>query len=150
MNVQMSSLELQWRDRGGGNGRTMRRYLDFVVDEQSLFQLIRADLIGRLGWLSADYDRSSIAQLLLQAPPDLKSGRYLLYICPECGDISCGAVTIAIEETSSHFVWRNFGYENDYEDTIHSYDRYASIGPFYFDKLSYGRILKTYSKQISD
>lgn len=148
MNVQLSSLELQWRDRSGCNEPTARCYLDFVIDERSLLQSLRVNLVGSLGWLSSDYEHNLIAQLLLQTPSNLKSGRYILYVCPECGDINCGAVTIAIEETSSHFVWLNFGYENDYEDVIYSLNRYASIGPFYFDKLDYKRAFNTHLNQF--
>lgn len=147
MTVKTSHLELQWRDRAGVNGRTARCYIDFVVDGKSLFQLIQADLIGRLGWLSPTAEQESIFRLLLKLPPDLKNERYLLYICPECGDISCGAVTIAIEETPEYFIWRDFGYENDYEDSIHSLEQFSSISAFYFEKHQYQQVFQTYARQ---
>ena len=56
-----------------------------------------------------------VDRLLLQAPPDLPSRRHSLYICPECGDLSCGTVSAAIERIGDLVSWRDFGYENDYD-----------------------------------
>jgi len=48
-------LELAWRDRqlDGPPGRTPRRFLDFCVDGQSLYEAIGEDLISCLGWFAA-------------------------------------------------------------------------------------------------
>jgi len=47
-------LELAWRDRQlDGAPRTPRRFLDFCVDGQSLYEAIGEDLISCLGWFAA-------------------------------------------------------------------------------------------------
>jgi hypothetical protein len=129
-------------------GATARRYLDFIVDNRSLFKMISGDLIGRLGWGVSEDNRDSVGVLLLKKPPDLPNGRCLLYVCPECGDIGCGALTIKIEKTSEHFVWKEFGYENNYDDGMPLLEEYKHIGPFFFDKNQYSQALSDYLKLV--
>jgi hypothetical protein len=95
-------------------------WLDFVVDGHSLGEAFAAigegytsgDLIGCLGWANnKDYERSLVRQLLVEQPPELESGRYLLYVCPECGDIGCGAVTVVITDDNDQIGWERFRYE---------------------------------------
>jgi hypothetical protein len=38
-----------------------------------------------------------------------------MYVCAECGDLGCGAVTAAVEVGDDKVVWRDFGYQNNYE-----------------------------------
>src|SRR5262245_13343238 len=87
MGNKISKLEMAWRHRAGGGGATARRYLDFIVDGKSLFEMISGDLIGRLGWGTSETDKESVNILLLEKQPDISNGRCLLYVCPECGDI---------------------------------------------------------------
>ena len=35
-----------------------------------------------------------IAELLRKAPASLPSGRTPSYVCPECGDVGCGAIAV--------------------------------------------------------
>jgi hypothetical protein len=143
-----SKLELGWSQRAGGGGATARRYLDFIVDGQSLFEIISSELIGRLGWGRSETDKESVNILLLKKQPDLPNGRCLLYVCPECGDIGCGAITIKIEKTAEHFVWKEFGYENNYDDRMPLLEEYKHIGPFFFEKHQYWKVLNEYMKSI--
>src|SRR5262245_36752005 len=145
-----SKLELIWNQRPGGGGATARRYLDFIVDNHSLFEMIFDDLIGRLGWGTNEIERDAIDILLLKKPPDLPDGRCLLYVCPECGDIGCGALTVKIERTREHFVWKEFGYENNYYDRMPLLEEYKHIGPFFFDKDQYFQALSDYLKSVKD
>src|SRR4026208_1110056 len=98
MNTVLSRLELAWRIRQGAETRKHRDYLDFVIDGRSLGDLLGAaqsDLIGRLGWGDLrGYDYQFKRQLLLESPSELETGRQLLYVCPECGDVGCGAITV--------------------------------------------------------
>lgn len=144
MDNKTSILEIAWKQRAGGGGATARRYLDFIVDGQSMFEMISGDLIGRLGWGTNEIDKESVNILLLKKPPDLPNGRCPLYVCPECGDIGCGAITIKIEKTAEHFVWKEFGYENNYDDRILLLEEHKHIGPFFFDKDQYWQVLNDY------
>jgi hypothetical protein len=106
--------------------------------------MISDDLIGRLGWGANEIERDAIDILLLKKPPDLPDGRRLLYVCPECGDIGCGALTVKIEKTNEHFVWKGFGYENNYDGRMPLLEEYKHIGPFFFDKHQYFQVLNNY------
>ena len=112
----ISSLELAWKVRDGGGGRARRDYLDFVVDGQSLGALVGGDLVSCLGWMIPNENDAALRRLLLDAPADLPNERRILYVCPECGDIGCGAITLQVDREGEFVTWRNFGYENNYEE----------------------------------
>jgi hypothetical protein len=53
VSMSTSKLELRWRVRSGGGGRTERRYLDFLVDGISLYdRLVVGDQVGPQGSLT--------------------------------------------------------------------------------------------------
>jgi hypothetical protein len=142
------TLQLKPRKRGGGGGKTAREYLDFVVSGDSLRDRLGAaagDLIGCLGWGVPEYHQVAVEQLLLERPTELASGRHMLYVCPECGDIGCGAITGVITREGEDIVWRDFGYENDYDEGISRREDLASLGPFYFDAGQYSAVLRSAS-----
>jgi hypothetical protein len=89
-------LELRWRERDVGAMETPRRFLDFVVDGDSLYDLLGRDNITPLGWGTPQQQRDAFLQLLGEAPPTVED-RTALYVCAECGDLYCGAVTATIE-----------------------------------------------------
>lgn len=138
MTENFSSLELVWRVRSGGAGRTQRDYLDFVVDRRSLYDLLKpGDNIGCLGWLPPDAEKIIMERLLAERLSELGNDRYSIYICAECGDIGCGAITVQIEKTQAGFIWKSFGYENDYDKSLPDVESYRDIGPFHFRKAEY-------------
>src|SRR4051812_35677270 len=117
-NPETSKLRLEKKRREGGNGKTQRDYLDFVIDDKPLFEEIRGDLISCLGWFIPEQNIKAIERLLLKEPADFVNNRRSLYVCPECGDLGCGAVSIVIEQIGDKIVWRDFGYQNNYEDEV--------------------------------
>jgi len=142
--MNTSSLELRWRGRPGGGGRTERRYLDFVVDGISLYDRLGVgDQVTALGCWSVDSERAYIQQLL--SP----SGRVPLYVCAECGDLGCGAVTALVERTGEGFVWRDFAFENNYDAATTDSDSYRAIGPFMFNKTEYWQVLNERAATLS-
>ena len=38
------------------------------------------------------------------------------YVCAECADLGCGAITVVIERGDGTVSWRDWGYQNNYED----------------------------------
>lgn len=111
--MRLSTFELDWRLRKGGRHTTERRYLDFVVDGHSLVDSVQpGDIIGCLGWGAKESERQSIEQLMLKAKSRLGDGRVPIYVCPECGDLGCGAVIARIERTPMGFRWADFGFED--------------------------------------
>ena len=101
-------LSLAWCDRrlDGVSGRTPKRFLDFQVDGRSLYELIGDDRISCLGWFAPDADEQAAQRLLLNEQPDL-DGRTAIYVCPECGDIYCDAITVVVEREAGDMVWRD-------------------------------------------
>ncbi|MBK8414551.1 MAG: hypothetical protein IPL22_08630 [Bacteroidetes bacterium] len=73
--------------------------------------------------------------------PELETGRTSFYVCPECGDIGCGAITAKIEITENRVIWKEFGYENNY--SAPQLDNYKSIPHLEFDKTEY---IETFEK----
>ena len=133
----MSSLELELAERRNG-----RRYLDFVVDGQSLFDLIgyRFDTVSCLAlWPNMAETHKALARLLLSEPADFPNNRRSLYVCGECGGLDCGAVSILIDEQQDAISWHSFGYENDWEDKLEIFE---GLGPFAFSKSQYTETLE--------
>ena len=139
MEPKLSKIELNWETREGGKGRTKRDYLDIVIDGESLSKLVGGDLVSCLGWLPGE-NELAVRRLLLEEPADFPNERRSLYVCPECGDIGCGAVTVAIEKRDNSIIWRDFGFENTVEDTVDT--RFNAVGPYVFEPVEYESVLK--------
>ena len=65
----------------------------------------------------------------------------MLYICPECADIGCGAVTLSVQREAGAIIWKEFGIENNYEDVVHT-EGFEDIGPFTFDGRQYHKLFE--------
>jgi hypothetical protein len=142
-----STLDVVWTTRSGGGGRRERRYLDFVIDGVTLSSRLNADFISPFGWLDADEQEASIDRLLRKSPPDMPQARTTLYVCPECGDIGCGAVTLSVQRGDGIIIWKNFGVQNNYEDVVHT-DGLEDIGPFTFDGRQYHELFERVRRLI--
>ena len=101
-------LSLEWKKRPGGLGRTKREFLGFVVDGQSLSTVIGevvGDQISCLGWFLPEENAKAVRRLLLEETADLPNDRRSVYVCPECGDLGCGAVSVVIEAAGDQIIW---------------------------------------------
>ena len=159
--LTISRFELRWARRNGGPVelpqefvdlesygpfyQTSRSFLDFVIDGQSLTELVHSDYVSALGWGDIEEQKKAILRLLLSAPSDLPNNRRSILVCPECGDIGCGALTAVIEEADGAIIWRDFGYENNYDDDSLDLERYKHLDSFAFDKHNYVRELQRVS-----
>ena len=141
-----STLQLIPRAQPAGGPSTPREFLDFVIDGRSLLDLLGGlDLVGCLGWGDAAVESTAAKRLLLRIPSELASGRIPLYICAECGDLDCGAVTAHIERTADAFVWSDFGMESGADSGITRYPKWQDLGPFAFHKAEYWQVLNAHS-----
>jgi hypothetical protein len=136
----VATLQLVQRDRKGGGSKTARSFLDFTIDGDPLHERLAQplDLISVL-WLdhpAPEERQKAVRRLLKLAPGDFPDDRVALYICPECGDLGCGAISVEILISEDKVIWRDFGYENNYESVV-TRDRYKSIGPFEFERAAY-------------
>ena len=91
--------------------------------------------------LAANENAKTARRLLLEEPADLPDNRRTLYICPECGDIGCGVVSLVIERVDKKIIWRDFGYENNYEGVVRV-EGFEEIGPFAFDPDEYEKVIR--------
>lgn len=66
-------------------------------------------------------------------PSEVADGRSLLYVCPECGDIGCGAYAAHVRREAGNYVWLDFVYVNGYELPR----PLPTIGPFVFTAPEY-------------
>jgi hypothetical protein len=137
----ISTLDVVWTTRQGGGGRTERRFLDFVIDGVTLSSQLNTDYISPFGCLDAGEQEVSIDRLLGKSPPDMAHDRTALYICPECGDLGCGAVTLLVQREDGVIIWKDFGMQYNYEDVIHT-EGFENIGPFTFDITQYSELFE--------
>jgi hypothetical protein len=128
--------------RIAGAGQTPRKYCDFVVDGCSVLSSIGwigADLITPLGWGVPEHQKHVVAELLRKAPASLPSGRTPIYICPECGDIGCGAIAVRIGRAGDQIMWSDFASENGYEAP-----REIAADTMRFDPRDYWKAIATF------
>lgn len=137
-----STLEARWVTRRDGDGQNHIHYLDLVVDGQPLRTRMHdgngaaADNITGLGSTAPDASDEVIDRFLGLRAPDAPSGRTSIYVCALCSDLGCGAITVLIERAPGVVIWRDFGWQNDYEPDVTS-DGMVDVGPFQFDESAY-------------
>lgn len=142
--VIVKQLGLQWALRTSGGGKKERRYLDYTIDGKPLHDSpFIGDTISGLGWLPSDAEIAFIERLLLKRPNEF-GNHTLLYICPECGDINCGALAATVSKTGDYFVWSDFRYVNGYDESMSQI--YSEIEPIYFDQMQYWQ---TFNQRLS-
>jgi hypothetical protein len=127
MNTQPSVLSLVPALRRGavlphGSYRTQVEFLEFVIDDV------------RFG------EERGVRRLLDQTPAELPDERVALYVCPECGDLGCGAVTVTIRRTGNEVVWADPGWQTDYEPEV-DVEGFEGLGPFRFEGRQYDTLL---------
>ncbi|MCP4439712.1 MAG: hypothetical protein GY810_12280 [Aureispira sp.] len=139
----MNAIDLKWAKREAKDAKIVR-YLDFIVDGQSLKQLYGEDamsMVSPIGYGPPSYQETVYKELSLQQPSIVNSGNVMIYVCPSCGDIACGSITAKITKEGDHIIWSNFAYENNYESPV--YEAYQHIQPLVFETKSYLNLLKT-------
>ncbi|WP_262705448.1 MULTISPECIES: oxidoreductase [Streptomyces] len=126
-----------------GAYQTHRDFLDFVVDGRPLLGRI-ADL-DAVSPLAADIGPSALAEqvrwLLLETEAPLEGSRFVLYGCPECEGLECGAVTAVIERDGPDVVWRDFVRQTGETPDVER-DGYHDLGPYRFHGEQYRTALK--------
>src|SRR5271163_5354310 len=117
-----SLLELAPATRVGvkypdGCSKSERHFLDFVIDGQSLWRKIGKP-IDSVSVICYEYVRDetikAVNRLLLSEDAVIPDDRRSLFICSECGDVGCGAITALVVREGHSIVWKDFGYQNDY------------------------------------
>ncbi|MFI9250143.1 oxidoreductase [Streptomyces sp. NPDC053069] len=121
-----------------GGYQVHRDFVDFVVDGRPL--LFRLSDLDAVSPLASDVPPAifteQVRALLLEAEPPLPDGRFVIYGCPECADLGCGAVTAVIERDGEDYIWRDFAWQTD-EHADLELNGYHGIGPFRFHGAEY-------------
>ncbi|MCX4820677.1 oxidoreductase [Streptomyces sp. NBC_01142] len=122
----------------GGGYQVHRDFMDFIVDGRPLlFQLSDLDAVSPLASdVPPAIFTAQVRTLLLDAAAPLEGGRCVIYGCPECEDIQCGAVTAVIERDGDDIVWRDFAWQTDGRADLER-NGYQGIGPFRFRGVEY-------------
>ncbi|OAR23120.1 oxidoreductase [Streptomyces sp. ERV7] len=128
---------------GAGSPQLHRDFMDFVVDGRPLLlQLADLDAVSPL---AADVPPAilgaQVRSLLLETAPPLADGRYVVYACPECEDLACGAVTAVIERCGDDIIWRDFAWQTEPVPDL-MLNGYHGIGPFRFRAEEYRAALE--------
>jgi len=134
------------REGSSSNGCTVAERLssDFVINGESLLSLFassgflgHADFMGCFisGFPESNLENTNL--LLLRQKPNLESGRIILYMCPECGDLGCGALTAFVSQNQDGYTWHGFAYENGYESPRECHD----LGPYIFEMAQYEKAI---------
>ncbi|MFE5858426.1 oxidoreductase [Streptomyces sp. NPDC056500] len=113
--------------------KTHRDFMDFIVDGQPLlFQLSDLDAVSPLASdVPPAIFTAEVRTLLLDDPAPLEGGRCVIYACPECADLGCGAVTAVIERAGDDVVWRDFAWQTSEHADLER-EGYEGLGPFRF------------------
>lgn len=131
-----------------GVSKSERNYFDFIISEKSLGELLgmdKLDMIGNFGWTeNREYENEQISEFLKEKKPTLETDRNMFYVCAECVDIGCGAITGKISESENQIIWSEFAYENNYEE--YNLTEYKEIGPFVFNKVDYRKKMNELKK----
>jgi hypothetical protein len=79
-----------------------------------------------------------ITNMLTSDVPVSGSHRVALFVCPECGDLACGAITVLVSRNDLVVQWSDFAYDNGYEARTELTD----VGPFEFEWAAYLRVIR--------
>ncbi|HEX8916174.1 MAG TPA: hypothetical protein VF796_27745 [Humisphaera sp.] len=136
----MGTATLQLRSMHHLSGGRDRFTYDFVVDGVSLAGTLRAGhLVGRIDVAGGEGNAAAVKVLLRLDPADVPPDRVMLFVCSECGDIGCGAVTAAVTLEADAYVWSDFRQENGYDEGMT--ERHPDVGPFRFAAAEYRALL---------
>ena len=109
-------------------------FYEFDISDQPLSTILQVDLKQLTGIFTAEAsDSGYFVVQLAKYIGKLPTERILLYVCSDCGDIACGALSAKIELTESAVIWSDFAYEN----SVGIIENYPQIGPFQFQKAQY-------------
>ncbi|MGW0495447.1 oxidoreductase [Streptomyces sp. NPDC003007] len=121
-----------------GGYQVHRDFVDFIVDGRPLlFQLSDLDAVSPLASdVPPAIFTAQVRSLLLESAAPLPGGRYVVYGCPECEDLACGAVTAVIRSDGEDFVWQDFAWQTGEHADLER-NGYHGIGPFRFRGAEY-------------
>lgn len=147
----INSIEIKQRTLRSDSKRNAesRSFYDLIVDGKSLFEQFideDSDMVGHFGFYNdVKLNLQVIDEFQLKDRSKLESGQSMLFVCRECGDIGCGAITVKIKEIGDQIIWSNYKWENDDEE---SYDSdFIDFQVLKFNKVEYLDVLEVIRKK---
>lgn len=154
----MAILELRWSHIPEWECGEERRFLDYIVDGNSLSVYLdpqseyglneQGGWITGLGWGNVRATLEAIDEFTLVAPSRFPEIRNPFYICVACGDPGCGAFTAVVRREGEYIVWEEFvrfasihGEPGEYQLPDDLRRQSFDAGPFYFEV---GQYLETF------
>lgn len=122
-------------------------FYEFDISHNPLSTILQVDLKQLTGIFTPEgsdsgYFVAQLAKFLGKLPTE----RILLYVCADCGDLGCGALSAQISFTENSVVWSDFAYENASEIL----ENYPKIGPFEFEKAAYMNAFDELVKEVKN
>lgn len=142
----MNKLKFIKRTLKEGKKRNVesRDFYDLLIDDNPLLNRFidsESDLALSFGFYkNPKLNIQIVNEFLKIQKSELETLRSMLFVCAECGDIGCGAITVEIEKKSNSYVWKNFARENDSFELLPS--DFIDFPSLEFDKISYENELK--------
>ena len=128
--------------------RSERWSIDFLVAGRSLFGLLNSpnrDLSGAfLATQDSVFLRTGGNATTRALFRDIGATpiRLPLYVCPECGDLACGALTCEARRVGEKIIWSSFGFETNISEFPPDFASYDGIGPFEFEARQYAEAIE--------
>lgn len=125
-------------------------FLDLTVNSEPLRDQLGKDVVLdgctplRAGW-PLRWGLEWLDLLLDSSGGELPDRRVALFVCKECGDLGCGALSVDIERVDSSVRWREFGWEDSTDE------RFESTGEpreFTFEAKAYDRMLQAIHERV--
>ncbi|MFF5920569.1 hypothetical protein ACFY8C_19835 [Streptomyces flavochromogenes] len=125
--------------------------VDLVVDGRALLHRLDesegADTVSPLAGdlppaLRAEHVRALLDPAAAAGPAaSLPGGRRVIYSCPDCEDLGCGAVTAVVEHDGEDVVWRDFAWQTG-PTADPAREGYPGVGPYRFHRAAYRTVLR--------
>ena len=137
----VKSLHLSWT-KHPHKKHSGKQFLDFIVSGESLrsYLGLKNNLtVTPFGFFpSKEEEKRNLQEFRLQQKTQLEGNRIELYICEDCGDIGCGAVTAKIIDRGDKIIWTEFANQSTPEE-IHSQ---INVEEIEFDRQDYFKALE--------
>ena len=104
------------------DGTSLRTWIDLHTGHAAVWDVVGLPAHARVA-------TRMIGVLRRRSEPELKSGRAVLYRCPECLDLSCGVLAVRVTREGDDIVWADFAWESDRESVSPRGDVAHSVLP---------------------
>jgi hypothetical protein len=118
-------------------------YLEVLVDGVPLRSLLGADQADVSALDLGERPDLSVAaaqRLLGTEPPDFEPDRVALYVCGECGDLGCAAITARVTIGRDTVAWDRLAWQCQHSEPDQT--GLKPIGPPVFDRADYEQAIR--------